>query len=513
MNEVVNRREVLGSALSGLVPIKGPTSHDRLLDTLDLLVPATPRNDAYPKDPVQFMRDVLGFNPWTLQETITRLVWENRYTSVASCHGIGKSTLAAAIALTFLHLHENSIVLSTAPTGRQVEAVLWRNIRAMHRKAKRPLLGQKPLTLRYDIAEEWYGMGFKPSDQETDPTQGFHAEYVLVIIDEAAGVPVTLIDGFHAAMTTEGSRFLMIGNPTSTSGPFYDSHHSKSADYATLNVSWEDTPNFQAGHTVIKGLITQQWVDETIKKYGIDSPYVRSRVYSEWVDPDDVLIPLAQIEAARNRDWTDLMGMTDDPKHAGLDVARDGSDKSVLSLRSGAYVLGQFEVPGKESYETAGATLDLLKHHQAETTELKVDVIGIGAGVYDVLSRIVQDRSEWSHMTVTPVNFAKKANDIESYNNQRSEAYGVIAERFRLGQIGGKIHDQCQADLTGIKGKFDGRHSQRVIEPKEAFRERNGHSPDHGDSLVLAFYDPPYEGPITMGALAFGYAETRWGRL
>jgi phage terminase large subunit len=509
----VNRRELLGGALTGLVPIKGPSSHDRLLDTLDILVPQAPRNDAYPKDPIEFMVDTLGFHPWSLQSEIARMVWANRYTSVASCHGIGKSTLAGALALTFLHLHENSIVLSTAPTGRQVEHVLWRNIRSLHRKAKRPLLGQKPLTLRYDIAEEWYGMGFKPSDQETDPTQGFHAEHVLVIIDEAAGVPATLIDGFHAAMTTEGSRFLMIGNPTSTSGAFYDSHHSKSADYATLNISWEDTPNFKAGKTIIKGLITQQWVSDTIKKYGFEAPYTRSRVFAEWVDPDDVLIPLAQIEAAKNRGWDDILGMGDEPKHGGLDVARDGTDKSVLSLRAGPYVVGQFEVPGKESYETAGSTLDILGREQPDTTEIKVDVIGLGAGVYDVLSRIVSDRSTWSHLTVTPVNFSKKPNDPESYNNCRSEAYGVIAERFRLGQIAGQIHDQAQADLTGIKGKFDGKHTQRVIEPKENFRDRNGHSPDHGDSLVLAFYDPPYDGPITMGALAFGYADTKWGRL
>ena len=150
-------------ALGGLQPIKGPTSYDRLFDTLDILVPSVPRNDAYPKDPDQFMREVLGFNPWSLQTQITRMVWENRYTSVASCHGIGKPTLAAALALTFLHLHENSIVLSTAPTGRQVEHVLWRNIRTLHRKSRRPLLGQKPLTTRYDIAEDWYAMGFKPS--------------------------------------------------------------------------------------------------------------------------------------------------------------------------------------------------------------------------------------------------------------------------------------------------------------------------------------------------------------
>jgi phage terminase large subunit len=509
----MDRREFLGGILGAgaiAVPQK-PARTDRLRSTLDILLPDEPHNAAYPDDPIDFMRDVLGIDPWEGQEEITRAVWGNRYTSVASCHGIGKSFITAAIAITYLHLHENSIVLSTAPTGRQVEHVLWRNIRTLFAKSKKPLLGKTPLTTRYDISTDWYAMGFKPSDSETDPTQGFHAENVLVIIDEAAGVPTMLIDGLQAALTTEGSRMLWVGNPTSTSGPFYDSHHSKSQGFKTLVYAWEDTPNFKAGRTVRKGLITQKWVDEVIEKYGVESAYYRSRVLAEWVSPEDVLIPLHQLQAARERDWTDLLNYGDYPKYAGLDVARDGADKSVLTLVSGAQVIGSYHVPGSDSYETSARVLDLLQQHQPDTTDIKVDVVGLGVGVYDVLSHIVDDRS--LNYMVTPVNFSKIAHDPEKYRNQRCEAYGMIAERFRLGQIGGNIVDDIVADLSGIKYKYDGKHTQPVIEPKEDFRARLGHSPDYGDSLVLAYYNPPFEGDVVMGALAFGYATQKWGKI
>jgi hypothetical protein len=468
-------------------------------------------NRDYPKDPVQFQREVLGIDPWWGQEDITRAVWEHQYTSVASCHGIGKTFITAAIGITFLHCFENSIVLSTAPTGRQVEHVLWRNIRAIHRRAKVPLLGAKPLTTRYDIAEDWYAMGFKPSDQETDPTQGFHAENILVIIDEGAGVPTMLIDGLQAAMTTENSRMLMIGNPTSTSGPFYDSHHSARDLYHTMVYAWEDTPNFlMPGQTRWKGLITEQWVNNTIRKYGIESPYVQSRVYARWVSAEGVMISVAMIEAAKNRGFDDGM-YAGFPQEAGLDVARDGNDRSALTLRAGAQVVGSWPVPGNESWQTVGATLDLISKHQPETTRIKVDIIGLGVGVYDVMRHVVKERG--MNLRVVGVNFSKVPHDKEKYINQRSESYGLLADRFRNGDIFGTIVPEVEADLSALQGRIDGRHTQPVVEPKDDFRKRTGRSSDFGDSIALAFYDPPPDEVKPIGVISTGYATAKWGRL
>jgi phage terminase large subunit len=486
------------------------TGRDKFAAALDVLKPEEPTNLVYPKDPIDFMRDILGIDPWDGQEAIVRAVFANRYTSVASCHGIGKSFITAALAITFLHVYENSIVLSTAPTGRQVEHVLWRNIRTLYSKSKKPLLGRPPLTTRYDISTDWYAIGFKPTEQDTDPVQGFHAEYVLVIIDEAAGVPATLIDGMQAALTTAESRLLMIGNPTSTSGPFYDSHHGAASLYKTMNFAFADTPNAKAGKTVKKYLITQEWVDDVLKKYGEESAYYQSRVLARWVSPEDVLIPLSQIEAARNRQEIEF-AMGEGRKQAGLDVARGGTDNSVLTLRDGSWARGSWEVKGKESWETVGHTFEIIKQEQPDTEVLNIDVIGVGAAVYDTARRMAE--ALMPNLSVVGVNFSSTPEDTEAYNNQRSEAYGVTASRFRTGDIGGNIADGVLADLSSIKYRFDARHTQPVIEPKDDFRKRTGRSPDYGDSFVLAFYVAPIQDAPKMGALAFGYADTKWGRL
>lgn len=487
---------------------------ERMLSAWDTLLPQRADNSKYPKDPVEFMRDYLGIRLWGKQEEVVYAIWENRYVSVASCHAIGKSFTTAAILITFLHCFENSIVLSTAPTGRQVEHVLWRNVRAIWRRARKPLLGNKPLTTRYDIAEDWYAMGFKPTDQETDPLQGFHAENLLAIIDEAAGAPATIIDGMMAALTSEGAHMLMIGNPTSTSGPFYDSHHAKAAEFKTFKVAWPDTPNFQAGQTILPYLITQQWVDEVTKRYGEQSAYVQSRVYANWVSSEDVLIDGAWIERAMQRSLDDPYFATSDlwPVEAGLDVARDGKDRTVLTVRRGPWIQGQWAIPPGHGSETAGRTLRKLIDVAPDCTEIKIDEIGVGSAVVDFAREAVSDFPEYHHVLVTGVNFGKKPHDTEKYNNQRSEAYNMIADRFRDSDIGGVIAQESMGDLSDIKANYNARYTQPIIESKDEISKRLGRSPDFGDSLVLAFYQPPPDEETKMGALAFGAARQRWGK-
>jgi phage terminase large subunit len=487
---------------------------EKLLAVIDTILPFRVNNAGYPTDPVEFMREVLGVDPWPMQEEITRSVWENRYTSVASCHSIGKSFITAAIVITFLHTHENSIVLTTAPTGRQVEMVLWRNINTIWHKAKRPLLGRPPLTTRYDIDSSWYAIGFKPNTEETDPMQGFHADDILAIVDEAAGAPPNLINGMMAAMTSRGARFMMIGNPTSTSGPFYDSHHSKKHMFKTYKVAWPDTPNFKdPEQNRWPGLITQQWVEEQIEREGLNSPFVQSRIFAEWVSSDDVLIAQADIERAQNKALDDFDSADLYPVQAGLDVARDGQDKTVLTVRKGQWVQEVIRITNAtDGWEVAGKVLRHLADHYPDCRELKIDEIGVGSSVLDAATHAAADFPEFRHVWIRGVNFSRKPWAEEKYRNQRCEAYGMLANRFKSGAIGGHIPDETGAELSDIKYTFDGRHTQAVIESKEDWRARHSRSPDYADSLVLAFYDPPPEEDKVLGVLAFGAAKQRWGK-
>lgn len=176
-----------------------------------------------------------------MQIRIIESVRNNRITTVRSCHGIGKSWIAARTAAWFLMAYPNLVVVTTAPTGRQVKEILWREFRVGAKKAEYKFPG-KSLTTQHEISEKWYAIGVSAKDPGN--IQGFHAEHILVIVDEAAGVEEPIFEAVNALVTSANGRVLYIGNPTSIGGTFYESHRSHLA--SKLQVSSWMTPKFIA---------------------------------------------------------------------------------------------------------------------------------------------------------------------------------------------------------------------------------------------------------------------------
>ena len=89
-------------------------------------------------------------------------------------------------------------LVTTAPGAAQVKAILWRYIGQAHRKGD--LIGRVNQT-EWLIGNEPIGFGRKPADPAeggldttVDAFHGVHAKYVLIIMDEAGGIPA-LLDG------------------------------------------------------------------------------------------------------------------------------------------------------------------------------------------------------------------------------------------------------------------------------------------------------------------------------
>lgn len=426
------------------------------------------------RDPAAFMRHFLGADLWEKQVEIAESVRDHRRTSVRSCHGIGKSFLSARLVLWFLHAFPSSVVVTTAPTGNQVRNILWREVGAAYASRKLPLLG-RCLTQTYDIASDWYALGFKAEDTATDSFQGFHAEHALVIIDEAAGVADTVFHALNAVLTSESARLLLIGNPTSVDGTFYDSFHSARGIYHTITVEAADTPNMRAGRTVRPYLITQQWIDDAIAEHGEDSPYVQSRVYARFPSVgENTLIPLAWIEPVPHREMPD-----GGEWQAGVDVARFGGDENAICVRHGSRIVRQDHWNGMDLMESVGKVRSILADYPPMDS-VKVDVIGLGAGV--------ADRLREQGYPVVDINVGAGSSDSEQWQNLRCELWWQLRERFREGAIAGSLDDVTMGQLSSIRYKYDSRHTKPVIESKEdAKRLRKVKSPDRAEAVMLAF--------------------------
>ena len=442
-------------------------------------------------DPVWWVKKALGIDLWSKQQEIIESVRDNYRTYVRSCHGAGKTFDAASTVLWFLFNHPNSRVITTAPTFRQVQKVLWQEIRKAHNNAKFPLGGDLTLN-ELKLADGWFSFGFSTDDP--DSLQGQHAEYILVVFDEASGIAHNIWEAIDSLLTSQHARFLAIGNPTDPLGDFCDGFKDPEANKITISAF--DTPNFTAfdiqpedcenGNWIkkvgdaplpIPELVTPFWVADSFRRYGTDSPWCQARVFGNFPeDAEDVLIPLSWIEAAVNRELnaTDL-----DPIELGADISSKGRDETVIYKRHGPVarlLYAKFPPPGGKI-----STMDTARKIEAfqikeDATIAKVDGIGIGTGVVDKLGEL--------GVPYDDVQFGESAKDNERFLNLRAESYWALRERFDPDNADIDIeHDEVlMAQLASIK--WDTNPAGKIrIEPKEKLPK----SPDRADGLAILF--------------------------
>lgn len=421
-------------------------------------------------EPAWWCEHVLGDTLWSKQVEILESVRDHPRTAVRSCHGSGKTWTASRAAAWFLLTHLNSKVITTAPTFRQVEHLLWSEINALVRRSRYPL-GGKCLNTEWKLEPGWFAFGAATDDP--DRFQGVHAEGgVLVIIDESGGVPADIWAAVEGNMTNpENCRLLAIGNPTDRSTQFYREFTTPGTNCITISAM--DTPNFNSADVTHPYLITRAWAEDKERRWGIDSPMYKSRVLAEFPDAGtDTLIPLSSIEAARARTIEPTL-----PTEIVVDVARFGGDESVIGLRTGDRVRTVWSARSNDLMELTGHAVAMRREHNAEL--IKVDAIGVGAGVVDRLVELGEPVCEMNASSATV--------EKEKFANARAEWFWCLRERFLSGEIDiDTDDDELAAQLSAIKYKLNSR-GQIQIEAKDEMKKRGLQSPDRADMLAMAF--------------------------
>lgn len=207
--------------------------------------------------------------------------------SVVGCNGSGKDWAAARAVLWWSHSRSPAEAIVTGPTNRQVDDIVWNEIRAAYGKAPDRLGGRMFRTARYEKDEQSFALGFVTDSPYN--LQGFHSPNLLVVITEAHAVREADINAIRRLNPT---RLLMTGNPFVNAGTFYDSHHSRRELHQTVQISAFDTPNIQEQKVVIPGMITQQDIDDRKEDWDEDSAMYVGSVLGEFSDNlDGVVVP------------------------------------------------------------------------------------------------------------------------------------------------------------------------------------------------------------------------------
>jgi len=443
--------------------------------------------DPRPQEPLAgWIPRRLGEFVWSKQREVCESVEKHRFTAVPSCHGAGKSYIASRIAAAWLDIHPpgEAFVVTSAPTDKQVKAILWREMGRAHRKGN--LQGRINLDAEWFIGPELVAYGRKPQDL-TDPNeamqafQGIHARYVLVVLDEAGGVPAWLWTAAESLVTNEHSRILAIGNPDDPSSHFEEVCRPGSG-WNVLPISAFDMP-WATGEEVpeaLNDLLTGQiWVEERAKRWGVESPFYISKVLGQFPEiGDDTLITPAIVRMAQEYESVDSLVLGT----MGADIARLGSDRTVVYHNRGGMVRKVYEKHKQNTTPTTGALFRLSKKFWNRVC-INIDSIGLGAGVYDRLVEL--------GCYMYPFGAGDRPYEPERFLNKRSEGWWKLREAFEEGIVD---LDPTDEDLAGqlCNIKFWYTSSGKVqIESKDELKKRGLPSPDHADACMMSFYRGP----------------------
>ena len=434
----------------------------------------------YVDHPVEFAVDLIGVTPDDVQADIMRSVANNPRTTVRSGHGIGKSALESWLILWFLCPRPSPKIPCTAPTKHQLYDILWAEVAKWLNgsKLKTEIEWTYERVYMKGHPENWFAV--PRTATKPDALQGFHAEHILYIIDEASGVPDKIFEPVLGALSTPDAKLLMCGNPTNLSGFFFDSHNRSRKLYSGFHVSSAQSPRVDA-----------EFVRMIIEMYGEDSDVYRVRVAGEFPkQAADSFIALEWVEKCSKKS---VVTKAEKVIDIGVDVARYGDDQSVICALFDRRHQQKPEIYShNDTMQIAGRVAAMVKRYSEKykgvQIRVKIDCDGLGVGVYDRL------REQGLPCILRECHFGGKGGRVRGDDpvemaNSTGLMWGMVRNMLKCGEIELFYDDEQIIQLSDRKYRINS-NGEIELERKEEMKKRGLHSPDLADALALAVYEP-----------------------
>jgi phage terminase large subunit len=451
------------------------------------------RLKAWREDPILFVKDNFKAVPDDWQAEFLLSVRDNRRTGAKACKGPGKSCGMSWVGWWFLATHPHARGFATSITAENLRDNLWAEF-ARWRK-------QSPFLTEYfdwsverlfaiESPETWY-ISARTWPKQADKTQqanslaGLHERYTIVIVDECGDIPSGVLAAADASLSTGiVNRIVIAGNPTRNDGPLYDACHKNREFWNMVEITGDpDDPRRSKR-------IDIEWAREQIKIWGRDHDWVKVNILGQF--------PSIASDKLLGRDICDAAAAlvlppaeyADDPLIMGVDVARFGDDRSVVTLRQGKVMHVQTVYRQMDLMSLATQIAEI--YRDRNPLFLFVDETGIGAGVVDRLRQL--------GIPVVGVNFGSKPRDPR-YADKRSEMWGDMAAWVKKGSVIPNDRELID-ELCAPSYYFT--NNRLKLESKDDLKKAGQVSPDKADSLALTFAEPVYIPPW--------FGTDRWAR-
>jgi len=436
------------------------------------------------RSPLSFVADCIKVTPSSQQVEVLQAIGKENRITVRSGHGVGKDALASWISLWFLTTRPYAKVVVTAPTNRQLRDIFLSEISKWLRQSivADEFIIRKDSIQHKEAPKEWWLRLISPSIRATKEEQGetlagLHGDHLLIICDEASGIPDPTYIPLEGALTQQDNKVLLIGNMTKNFGYFYDTHF-----HAGIQKDWKKFHFDSRESSNVKPEMPLYFE----RKYGLDSNVYRIRVEGNPPLQDDTtLIPLWAAQQCIDQEFEVA---EDEPLYLGVDVARYGNDRSIILPRKGLKIL-PWETFRKLNTIDLGGFINQT-YQELGAAGIGIDVIGVGAGVADWLEKR-------NIPNLYQVNVATASSDITKYHRLRDELWCKVRDICLLGKysfpditVNGEtetLAEQLVSELATVRYSFNS-HGGVIVESKKDMKARGIDSPNIADALCITEY-------------------------
>lgn len=431
----------------------------------------------------------------------------SRHISVRSGHGVGKSSSCSWIILWFLYCYEDSICPVTAPTAHQMHDVLWKELsiwisRMKNKDIKELYIWQKGyLRIAYS-PESWFARARTSTKENTEAIAGVHADHILIVVDEASGVPDQVYNAAEGALTSGNVFVVTIGNPVRTTGYFYNAHHKNAPDFQLFHFNGEESP-----------IVDKKYVQSQAKRHGTKSAEYGIRVKGEFPGEDLMddsgylqLIPEAKITVVPAiEEPTVFVGHP----VMGVDPSGEGKDTATIVLRDRFKTRKLWEETTSNPRHISERVLTFADRYNVLGENIVVDSFGVGADVGKEIA--IATRGQFNVYSVLVGNNPKEEEAYNSHLFQRKENEVIITDkgdkkdmflnlralmywRSRAWLYGGGVlvdndvdNSKFKNELVVIKYKRSLHGNKIQLMSKKEMLKLRIPSPNIGDAFALTF--------------------------
>lgn len=401
--------------------------------------------------------------------------------SVASGHGCGKSSSVALLTLWFLFGRLDAQIACTAPNATQMNDVLWKElsiwIGRLPEAIRSAFEWNKDYIRMTERPNSWFARAKTSTKENPEALAGVHADWVMMIADEASGVEDQIYHTMEGALTSGKKLVVLISNPTRNQGYFYDSHHKHKERWQKLQFSSIESP-----------IVDEKYEQEQADLHSRGSEQYGIRVLGAFPKEDAMdlegFLPLvADRDINVIPDETDMLFRGN--SILGVDPSGEGDDKTVMVLRDSLKAKIVYEESISNDSSIAEKIISFIDYYDLDPANVVVDSFGIGTNIASKVAQATKGR-----YIITSVNVGEQCDyddEKELYENKRAFMfYAGLRNAMRTGLV--LVENRMLTEETktlrykrNIRGKIQ-------IMGKVQMKKKYGFaSPNSADALGLTF--------------------------